>query len=278
MKNRVELTHDELEDIIHVLKYNYGYDFSNYAKASFERRVLKFMTDFRIRSAYDLKFQLINEPVTFEHFVQTVTVNVTEIFRDPTFYKEIREKVIPILASYPIIKIWHAGCSTGEEVFSMCILLHEAGLLQRSKIYATDINPSNLEKARTGIIPMEYMREYTSNYIQAGGTKDFSDYYTALYNHAIIQKELRENVVFSQHNLVTDSVFNEFQLIFCRNVMIYFDKDLQKRVFELFYESLSPLGFLAIGMKESLLFSGIKKKFETISSRNKIYKRKGRYI
>jgi chemotaxis protein methyltransferase CheR len=196
------------------------------------------------------------------------------MFRDPIFYRALREKVLPKLAAYPVIKIWHAGCSTGEEVFSMCILLHEAGLLDRARIYATDLNPANIEKAKTGIIPVRYMKDYTANYIQAGGTSDFSMYYTARYENAMIAKELRNNVVFSLHNLVSDQVFNEFQLICCRNVLIYFNKELQNRIFHLFYESLTPMGYMAIGMKESLLFTDMRHKFETVQATTKIYRRK----
>jgi len=274
MNKAVEISTGELEEVLSVLKHQYGYDFTDYARASLTRRFQKFMTDANIRSGYDLKYQLVNNAATFQHFLQTVTVNVTELFRDPQYYKTLHEKVFPMLASYPIIKIWHAGCSTGEEVFSTCILLKEAGLLDRAKIYATDINPKNLEKAKAGILPLHVMKDYTTNYIQSGGTKEFADYYTARYNNAIIKKELRDHVVFSQHNLVTDNTFNEFQLICCRNVMIYFNRHLQHRVMQLFYDSLSPLGFIALGAKESLLHTDIRKKFETVNSAAKIFRRK----
>ncbi len=271
---KADISENELEGILEVIKVKYGYDFSNYSRASLLRRVNKFVEDSKVTSIYDLKYNLINDVTTFSQFLQTVTVNVTEIFRDPLFYKTIKEKVLPRLASYPIIKIWHAGCSTGEEVYSMCILLHEAGLLDRTKIYATDINPSNLEKARTGIIGLHNMKDFTTNYINGGGTREFSDYYTARYNHALIKKELRQNVVFSQHNLVTDHVFNEFQLILCRNVMIYFDRKLQHRVIKLFHDSLAPLGFMALGIKESLLFSDLREKFEATDLPTRIFRRK----
>jgi chemotaxis protein methyltransferase CheR len=180
---------------------------------------------------------------------------------------------LPVIASYPSIKIWHAGCSSGEEVFSMAILLHEAGLLKRTKIYATDLNPNNIEKAKKGILPADVLKEYVGNYLRAGGQRDFASYYTAMYDNAIIRKDLRENIIFSQHNLVTDQVFNEFQLILCRNVMIYFNRQLQNRVINLFYNSLSTFGFLALGIKESLLFSDLKDKFEVVSNPEKIFKR-----
>lgn len=267
------ISNTDLNDIIDLITVRYGYDFSNYAKASLLRRVQRVVDISDIKTVYELKFQLTNNKAFFYFFLQTITVNVTEMFRDPYFYQEMRNNVIPTLATYPSIKIWHAGCSTGEEVYSMCILLKEAGILNRARIYATDINANNLEKAKAGILPLKQMREYTANYIQSGGQDEFSNYYTARYDNAIISKELRKNIIFSPHNLVTDSVFNEFQLICCRNVMIYFDRALQNRVYNLFYESLSPLGFLAIGSKESMLFATNKDKFETISAQHKIYRR-----
>jgi chemotaxis protein methyltransferase CheR len=260
---QTELVHSkDLDEILEVILHRYGYDFSGYAKGSLLRRVNRFAGEIKAGSAYDLKYTILNNETIFRHFLQEVTVNVTELFRDPLYYKAMREKILPVLASYPIIKIWHAGCSSGEEVFSMCILLHEAGLLNRARIYATDINPSNLDKAKSGILPLRHMKEYTANYQQSGGKHEFSDYYTARYDHAIIKEELRTGIVFSQHNLVSDNVFNEFQLICCRNVMIYFNKQLQDRVLRLFHESLSSLGFLTLGLKETLQFSSIYDKFE----------------
>lgn len=274
MSEKTDISAAELDDVLMVIRNNYGYDFLNYSRASLIRRVLRFMDSARIKNAYDLKFHLVNDKNFFAFFLQTITVNVTEMFRDPLFYKAMREKVLPKLATYPIIKIWHAGCSSGEEVFSMSILLHEAGLLRRTRIYATDINPANIEKARTGIIPLQYMKDYTANYLQSGGKEDFSQYYTARYENALVRKDLRSNIVFSQHNLVTDKVFNEFQLICCRNVLIYFNKTLQNHVYHLFYDSLSPMGYLAIGTKESLLFTDLRDKFETVHATGKIFKRK----
>jgi chemotaxis protein methyltransferase CheR len=196
------------------------------------------------------------------------------MFRDPAFYKQLRTSVMPALSTYPFIKIWHAGCASGEEAFSMAILLHEAGLLNRTKIYATDMNMANIEKAATGIIPLSLMKDYTANYQRSGGAEDFSNYYTARYDNAIIRKDLRDSILFSQHNLVTDYVFNEFQLVCCRNVLIYFDKHLQNHVLNLFHQSLAPLGYLALGIKETLLFTDCSNKFEEISSRNKIFRLK----
>lgn len=274
MNEHKEISAEELEDILQVIKANYGYDFSKYSRASMRRRILRCMQTAGIKTLYELKFHLINDRQFFSWFLQSVTVNVTEMFRDPSFYKELREKVLVKLASYPIVKIWHAGCATGEEAYSMAIMLYEEGLLDRAKIYATDLNPANLEKARKGIMPLQHMKEYTQNYIQAGGKADFSSYYTARYENAIIRKDLREHIVFSLHNLVTDQVFNEFQLICCRNVLIYFNKELQNHVVQLFYDSLAPLTYLALGMKESLIFSEMRHKFTTVSAVNKIFRRK----
>ncbi|MBV9986388.1 MAG: protein-glutamate O-methyltransferase CheR, partial [Chitinophagaceae bacterium] len=175
----------ELDEILQVILHRYGYDFTDYARASLLRRINRFAEEIGSASAYDLRYTLVNDEPVFRRFLEQVTVNVTELFRDPAYYKAMREKVLPVLASYPIIKIWHAGCSSGEEVFSTCILLHEAGLLSRSRIYATDINPANLEKAKSGILSLRLMKDYTSNYLHSGGKQDFADYYTAMYDHAI---------------------------------------------------------------------------------------------
>ncbi|MVM34800.1 protein-glutamate O-methyltransferase CheR [Spirosoma sp. HMF4905] len=274
MSQHPVLTAEELAKIIHLIHQQYGYDFSNYARASLERRVLRCMQQAGLKTTYELKYSLINDKSFFDWFLQSLTVNVTEMFRDPIFYRDLREKVLPKLATYPVIKIWHAGCATGEEVFSMAILLAEAGLLERSRLYATDLNPANLEQARQGIIPLQQMKAYTDNYMQAGGKNAFSSYYTALYDHVIIRKEFRTNIVLAQHNLAVDQVFNEFQLICCRNVLIYFDRELQNRVFQLFHDSLSPLGYLAIGTKESIQTADVRTQFETISLPTRIYRRK----
>lgn len=274
MNVKPELSAQAFEQLLHLLHHVYGYDFSGYSKASLLRRIHKFMSVQELNNGQELIQLLAGDTSVFNAFLETVTVNVTEMFRDPSFYKSIREKVLPVLATYPQINIWHAGCSTGEEVFSLCILLHEVGLLNRTRIYATDINATNLDRARTGVLPMNHMREYTGNYQQSGCTNDFSDYYTALYDHVLIHKEIRERVVFLQHNLVTDRSFNEFQLILCRNVMIYFNKQLQSKVLKLFYESLSSLGFLGLGMKESLLFSEHKSKFTVVDSSVKVFRKK----
>jgi chemotaxis protein methyltransferase CheR len=261
-------------DIINIVKLQYGYDFSGYVQASLKRRILRFMSRANISTVFDLKHQLVNDSELFTRMVQYITVNVTEMFRDPRFYRTLREEVLPKLAAYPNIKIWHAGCSTGEEVFSMAILLQEAGLLSRTRLYASDLNPMNLERAATGIIPLDNMKDYTYNYIQSGGLADFSNYYTARYDNVLIKKELRKHINFFQHNLVTDTVFNEFQLICCRNVFIYFNRELQNHVLQLFYDSLSPRGYLAMGIRESMRFADIHKQYETVHGQEKIYRRK----
>ncbi|MBV8251735.1 MAG: protein-glutamate O-methyltransferase CheR [Chitinophaga sp.] len=269
-----EISNTELQELIFIIQHQYGYDFSDYAQASLKRRFIRFMGHAQLEKLAELKLQLQTDPDFFKKMVEYITVNVTEMFRDPQFYQLLRDDVLPRLATYPIIKIWHAGCATGEEVYSMAIMLQEAGLLERSRIYATDMNAANLEKANTGIVPLRWMKDYTHNYIQSGGLHDFSDYYTARYDSAIINPALRRNIIFFQHNLVTDHVFNEFQLICCRNVFIYFNRTLQERVVTLFYDSLAPRGYLALGMKESLLFSKERKKFEVVNGPNKIFRRK----
>ncbi|TAG32193.1 MAG: protein-glutamate O-methyltransferase CheR [Sphingobacteriia bacterium] len=263
----------EQQDLLELIYHKYGYDFINYAKPSLYRRIDKFIADNQLESINNFHRLLMYHPEIFQLFLKDVTVNVTELFRDPLYYKYLREIIIPRLASYPIINIWHAGCSTGEEVFSLCILLKEAGLLKRARIYATDINANNLEKAKQGIIPLRTMKDYTMNYLQSGGTEDFSEYYTAKYDMAIINESIRSSIIFSQHNLVSDHPFNEFQLIMCRNVMIYFNRVLQERVLNLLHDSLAPLGYLGIGLKETLAFSEVQPKFETISKNLKLYKR-----
>jgi chemotaxis protein methyltransferase CheR len=269
-----DISNADFLDLINIVKLQYGYDFTGYAQASLKRRLLRFMSHTRLASVFELRHKLVNDQDFFARLVQYITVNVTEMFRDPQFYRTLREQVLPKLAAYPNIKIWHAGCSTGEEVFSMAILLQEAGLLSRTKIYATDLNPLNLEKARSGILPLDNMKDFTQNYIQSGGLADFSNYYTARYDNVIIKKELRQHITFFQHNLVTDTVFNEFQLICCRNVFIYFNRDLQNAVLQLFYDSLSARGYLAMGIKETMRFADIHRKFEVVHGQHKVYRRK----
>ncbi|HWJ28353.1 MAG TPA: protein-glutamate O-methyltransferase CheR, partial [Flavisolibacter sp.] len=243
----------ELKELIESIRFVYGYDFRDYAEASFKRRISSFMTSRNIMTLSQLAKILLQDEKMLEGFIQEVSVTVTEMFRDPAFYKSLRTKVLKRLATYPFIKIWLAGCATGEEVYSVAILLHEEGLLSRSVIYATDINQKSLEIAKDGMYPVKNMITYTANYQKAGGSKSFSEYYKDKYNSVIFDKCLKQNIVFAPHNLAVDKSFNEFQLIICRNVLIYFNQQLQNRVIHLFYESLCPFGFLGLGNKESLL-------------------------
>jgi chemotaxis protein methyltransferase CheR len=235
------------------------------------RRIGQFMSSRKIEGIDVLAKAVLRDDMLFEEFVQEISVTVTEMFRDPSFYKSLREKVRSRLATYPLIKIWVAGCATGEEVYSIAILLKEEGLLARSLIYATDINQRSLQKAKEGIIPIANMSGYTANYVKSGGQHSFSDYYLAKYDGALIDRSLRQGIVFSVHNLTTDRSFNEFQLILCRNVLIYFNQNLQNKVIDLFYQSLCSFGLLALGSKESLLFSDKKNRFAEIDKRERIF-------
>lgn len=251
----------------------YGYDFRNYAQSSRSRRVQNFMQSEGIRTVSELQARVLHDRHCLDRFLLSLTVNVTSMFRDPSFYITFRNLVLPMLRTYPFIRIWHAGCSTGEEVYSMAILLEEEGIYHRCRLYATDANEKVLQTARSGIFPLASMQEYTQQYLKAGGKKSFSEYYTAAYEHAIFRSTLRENIVFSQHNLVTDGSFNEFNVIICRNVLIYFDRTLQDRVHTLFYQSLCPFGVLALGRQETLRFTSKHDCYEELSKSEKLYRR-----
>lgn len=263
---------DEVEHLIKDVYEIYGYDFSLYSRASFKRRVNRICVIDRFTSFAELRYKVITNAEYFKHFIEEITVNVTEMFRDPLFFKSLRDKILPQLGTYPLIRIWVAGCSTGEEAYSIAILLKEAGLYHKCLIYGTDINPSVLETARSGIFPMHQMKTYSENYMLSGGKKDFSDYYTANYDSVRFDKSLQEKLILSTHNLVSDSSFNSFQLVICRNVLIYFDRELQERVFDLFDASLENLGYLALGSKETLRFSAIQKKYQKVDDQ-KIWKK-----
>lgn len=267
------LAFEDTERLIENINDWYGYDFSGYARASLRRRIEGFYLKNKYGSFASMQLSLQADPACFIRFVEEITVNVTEMFRDPGFYRAIRENILPVLATYPFIRVWHAGCSTGEEVYSMAILLSEAGLLHKSILYATDVNQAVLEHARAGIFPASAMQQYSGNYILSGGQRDFSSYYTANYNNAQFAPWLGERMIFSSHNLVADSSFNEFQLILCRNVLIYFDKLLQVRVLQLLDKSLDSLGFLALGSKESLRFSGIANRYRPVHPKEKIWRK-----
>lgn len=263
----------QLRELLDSIRSVYGYDFTEYSEASIKRRIRSFMNAHNIGSLSLLGQAIFRDDRLFEQFVQQVTVVVTEMFRDPSFYKSLREQVISRLATYPFIKVWIAGAATGEEVYSIAICLKEQGLLERTIIYATDINQKALQTAREGIYPMRNIQGYTTNYIKAGGKSSFSDYYIANYDSALLDRSLKKSIVFSVHNLTIDRSFNEFQLIVCRNVLIYFNQRLQSKVIGLFYESLCPLGFLALGSKESLLFADSRGSFTEVDRKEKIFMR-----
>ncbi|BAY12171.1 CheR family methyltransferase [Calothrix sp. NIES-2098] len=274
----MSLPNPKLEDIeIQLLLegvYRYwGYDFRNYALSSLKRRIHHFIKKEGLNSVSNLQEQVLHDREFLERFLLSITVNVTSMFRDPSFYLALRNEVIPLLRTYPFIRIWHAGCSTGEEVYSMAILLEEEKLYQRCRIYATDFNEKVLQQAKSGIFSLKLMQDYTQLYLKAGGNKSFSEYYTAGYDNAIIRSSLRENIVFAQHNLATDSSFNEFHIIICRNVLIYFNQTLQKRVHELFYNSLCPFGILGLGRQESIRFTTKDQQYQELVKGEKLYRR-----
>jgi chemotaxis protein methyltransferase CheR len=264
---------DEIELLLQDIVTTYGYDFTSYAKASIRRRIERLMALDSFPSFAEFRYRIKHDPHYLTRFIEQITVNVTEMFRDPGFYKTLRTEVLPVLATYPYIRIWHAGCATGEEVYSMAILLKEAGVLHKTLQYATDINPQVLETARRGIYKLNAMKQYSQNYIATGGLRNFSDYYIANYDHVQFDASLTERTIFSTHNLVSDSSFNEFQLILCRNVLIYFEKDLQTKVFRLFDNSLEHLGYLALGAKETLRFTDIAPQYHQLD-KEKIWRKK----
>jgi len=268
------ITASQITELIDLVKKVHGFDFSGYTKASLKRRITRIM-QLKKLSFYDLKHVLVNNQSFFQEFLEEITVNVTEMFRDPSFYKGVNNQVIPYLSTYQHSKIWVAGCSTGEEVYSMAILLREAGLSNKSFIYGTDINTEVLREARRGIYSLRNIKSYAENYQFTGLEGSISDHFTILYDAASIHNELKQNTLFSVHNLVSDGIFNEFQLISCRNVFIYFETELQERVLELFYESLCPLGYLCLGSKETIRSDAFKKRFKVINSKENIYQKIG---
>jgi chemotaxis protein methyltransferase CheR len=268
-----DLERIEIELLLEGVFRHYGFDFRSYAYASVRRRLWKRIEDEGLGSISELQALVLHDPEAMERLLLDLSISVTAMFRDPGFYREFRTAVVPLLRTYPFIRIWHAGCSTGEEVYSTAIVLEEEGLLDRARIYATDINSVVLQQARAGIFPLTRMQEYTENYIKAGGKRSFSEYYTAKYDGALFSPSLTRNVVFSQHNLVTDRSFAEFNVIFCRNVLIYFDGDLQNRVHSLFYESLAMFGILALGSKESLRGSQYEPCYERLHPREKLFRK-----
>ncbi|RZK78197.1 MAG: protein-glutamate O-methyltransferase CheR [Pedobacter sp.] len=269
--NHEVINYDELTQLVELIKNIHDFDFGNYSAASLKRRVTRIMHLQKL-SLFDLRTLLTNDHDYFESFLIEVTVNVTEMFRDPLFYKSLSENVIPYLKSYQRIKVWNAGCSTGEELYSFAILFSEENIYDRSFFYGTDINSNVLDIARTGIYDLQKMKLNSENFQKSGSTHTLSDYYTAKYDAATINHSLRKNILFSVHNLASDGVFNEFQVISCRNVLIYFNTELQMKVIELFYNSLANFGFLCLGSKETLRSTEIGR-FKVIDKKNNIYQK-----
>ncbi|MGN7765146.1 CheR family methyltransferase [Paenibacillus sp. 22594] len=268
-----ELEQIEIELLLSGVHRLYGYDFRNYALPSLKRRIWHHVHAENVPSISALQEKVLHNRDCFERFVYSLSIPVTEMFRDPGLFLTFRQKVIPLLRTYPYIRIWHAGCSTGEEVYSMAILLHEEGLYDKARIYATDMNARSLQQAKEGVYEISKMKQYTKNYMEAGGTRAFSEYYTAKYNSVILQPYLRKNVIFAEHNLATDTSFNEFNVIFCRNVMIYFNDELRDHVHGLFHESLSRFGVLVLGSKESIHFTRFSDSYEPLDRVEKIYRK-----
>lgn len=263
----------EVELLLEALYRRYHYDFRHYAKASIKRRLVQACIQLQFPSISSMQEALLHDPATLPRLLNYLTVQVSEMFRDPSYFRAIREKVLPHLRTYPSLKIWIAGCSTGEEVYSLAILFREEGLEDRTLFYATDINPTALRDAEAGVFSLDRIKKFTENHQESGGKSSLSDYYTANYGRAVFDKSLRSHVVFSDHSLVTDAVFAEVHFISCRNVMIYFDRPLQDRALGLFHESLSRKGFLGLGSKESLRFSAHAGDFTEFVRDEKIYQR-----
>ena len=264
----------EIDLILDAIFQKYGYDFRNYSRAHVKRRLLHRLAGSHLKSLSQMQHEVLYDPSFFQEILKDLSINVTEMFRDPKFYLALRTEIIPLLKTYPFIKVWHAGCSTGEEVYSFAIVLKEEGLYDRVQIYATDFNRSVLEIAKKGIYPINRIKEFTANFQQAGGKQSFSDYYMADYNSVIFDQSLKKNIVFAEHNLVTDSVFAEVNIIICRNVLIYFNRELQNKVFTLFTESLINGGFLCLGSKETLQFSQNAGLYDVLNAYEKLYKKR----
>ncbi|MCE4556930.1 CheR family methyltransferase [Roseateles cellulosilyticus] len=264
----------EVRLLMEAIYTRYNHDFREYSGASQKRRVLHAVQQLGCESISDLQGRVLRDPLTFAQLLEILTVPFTEMFREPEFFLALRQQVMPVLHTYPSLKIWVAGCASGEEVYSLAILLHEEQLLERSIIYATDINPAALERARQGIFPLADLQLYTRNYQAAGGTNGFSDYYTAAYGAARFDRELSRRVTFADHSLATDHVFSETQLICCRNVLIYFNRSLQDRAIGLFAQSLCHRGFLGLGSKESLDFSAHGVAFEPVAQRERLFRKR----
>jgi len=276
-KTSISVTPDtediELDLLLQAIYLKYGYDFRNYSKAHLKRRMNQRLKLSNLHSISELQHLVLWEKDFYQILIKDLSINITEMFRDPEFYLAFRNKVIPDLSTYAHIKVWIAGCSTGEEVYSLAIILKEENLLSRSRIYATDMNKSVLEVAKQGIYSSKEIEKDSENYLKSGGKGKLSDYYTSKYGSVIFDKSLSKNVVFADHNLVTDSVFAEVNLVFCRNVLIYFDRELQNKVLTLFTDSLTKMGILCLGTKENLQFTDVVDKYEIIDKKMKIYKK-----
>ena len=264
----------EMQLLLDAIYLKYHCDFRGYAGASLKRRLVSAMSRFHCQSLSQLQDKVLNDPEVFPLLMEYMTVQVSEMFRDPSYFRSLREKVVPLLRTYPSLKIWVAGCSAGEEVYSLAILLREEGLLERSLIYATDINPTALQKAEAGVYELDRIAGFTSNHQKSGAPTSLSDYYTAAYGRAVFDKSLRQYIVFSDHSLATDSVFAEMHLVSCRNVLIYFNRQLQERALGLFRESLCRKGFLGLGSKESLRFSEHAEAFDDVVREDRIFQKK----
>jgi chemotaxis protein methyltransferase CheR len=268
-----DLERIEVDLLLEGIHRRYGLDFRGYATGSLKRRLWRRVEAEGLSSLSVLQERILRDPACLDRLVVDLSVNVTSMFRDPGFYRAFRDKAVPLLRTYPFIRLWNAGCSTGEETFSLAILLEEEGLLERSRIYATDVNAEVLDRARAGLFPLDRMRDYTHNYIEAGGRRAFSDYYVAEDSGVRFDPALTRNVVFAQHNLASDGSFNEFQAIVCRNVMIYFGRALQDRVHALFHDSLGRFGILALGRKEAIRFTAREHAYEELDREEKLFRR-----
>jgi len=264
----------EIQLLLEAMHLKYGFNFSGYSKDMLTRRIENKLSGSKLKSISEMIPKVLYEPDYFSSLIYDISITVTEMFRDPSVYLNLRQKVLPVLKTYPYINIWHAGCATGEEVYSMAIILKEEGLYDKAQIYATDINDVALKKAKEGIYPVSEISKYTRNYQKAGGARSFADYYHAKYDCAKIDKSLKKNITFANHNLVTDGVFAETHLILCRNVFIYFDKTLQEQVLRLFNNSLCRGGFLCLGNSESISFSEAEKDFVKFIKKEKIYQKR----
>lgn len=264
----------EISLLLEGVHQHYGFDFRQYARASVRRRLWRRVYAEGLRTISGLQERVLHDRMAMERLLLDLSINVTSMFRDPGFFASFRQHVVPALRTYPFLRVWNAGCSTGEETYSLAILLREVGLYDRTRIYATDINESVLASAAEAIYPLAKMQEYTENYLAAGGSRSFSEYYRAAYGRAQLDRSLSENIVFAAHNLVSDRSFNEFHVIICRNVMIYFDRTLQDQVHQLFLDSLTPFGVLALGRKETMSHSLHTERFDVVDDQERIYRKR----